>query len=142
MNDEYITPKEAAERKGVSRQTIYSAIARDAIPATRILGRLAVRVADIEFFQPATYGENIRGTIKKGPGRPSKSGGKPRGRAAEGNPATTPEPARCAFITDEGEVFEIPDGPADLGAACAVASEAAFSRFWASPEDEAAWGSS
>lgn len=44
-----------------------------------------------------------------------------------------------AFITDDGEVFEIPDLPNDLGRACAVASDAALQKFWGTPEEEAAW---
>ena len=38
--------------------------------------------------------------------------------------------AFVAFITDDGEVFEIPDLPEDLGRACALASEATFRKFW------------
>lgn len=34
-----------------------------------------------------------------------------------------------AFITDDGEVFEIPDLPEDLGRACALASEATLKKF-------------
>ncbi len=44
-----------------------------------------------------------------------------------------------AFITDDGEVFEIPDLPEDLGRACALASEATLRKFWDTPEEEAAW---
>ena len=44
-----------------------------------------------------------------------------------------------AFITDDGEVFEIPDLPEDLGRACALASEPTFKKFWNTPEEDAAW---
>lgn len=44
-----------------------------------------------------------------------------------------------AFITDDGEVFEIPDLPEDLGRACALASEATLRKFWDTPEEDAAW---
>lgn len=44
-----------------------------------------------------------------------------------------------AFITDDGEVFEIPDLPDDLGRACAVASEATLQKFWDAPEEDEAW---
>ena len=44
-----------------------------------------------------------------------------------------------AFITDDGEVFEIPDLPEDLGRACALASEATLKKFWDTPEEDAAW---
>ena len=44
-----------------------------------------------------------------------------------------------AFITDDGEVFEIPDLPEDLGRACAFASEPTLKKFWDTPEEDAAW---
>lgn len=125
--EDLLTPQEAAQRKGVAVQTIYKAIAESRLPSQRVLGRIGLRPGDVEAYQPGSYGEAKRARRSRGPGRRKTS------QAAE---------SRCAFITDEGEVFEIPDGPTDLGRACAVASEQAFSRFWASPEDEAAWGDS
>lgn len=47
--------------------------------------------------------------------------------------------SKPAFITDDGEVFEIPDLPEDLGRACALASEATLRKFWDTPEEDAAW---
>jgi len=44
-----------------------------------------------------------------------------------------------AFITDDGEVFEIPDLPEDLGHACAFASEPTLKKFWDTLEEHAAW---
>ncbi len=44
-----------------------------------------------------------------------------------------------AFITDDGEVFEIPDLPEDLGRACALASEATLRKFWDTLEEDKAW---
>lgn len=44
-----------------------------------------------------------------------------------------------AFITDDGEVFEIPDLPEDLGRACALASEATLRKFWDTSEEDEAW---
>ena len=35
-----------------------------------------------------------------------------------------------AFVTNDGEVFEIPDLPEDLGHACALASEPTLKKFW------------
>ena len=43
-----------------------------------------------------------------------------------------------AFITDDGEVFEIPDLPEDLGRACVLASEATLMRLWDTSEEDAA----
>ena len=49
------------------------------------------------------------------------------------------QPPVSAFITDDGEVFEIPDLPEDLGHACAFASEPTLKKFWDTPEEDAAW---
>ena len=46
------------------------------------------------------------------------------------------------FTTDDGEVYEIPDLPADLGRATALASEKTLGRLWDTPEKNAAWRSS
>ena len=48
-------------------------------------------------------------------------------------------PAPVTFTTDDGEVYEIPDLPTDLGRATAIASEAALRKFWETPEEDAAW---
>ncbi len=48
-----------------------------------------------------------------------------------------PEPA--AFITNDGEVFLIPDMPEERGLAAYGASETAFSRLWDTPEEDVAW---
>ncbi len=47
------------------------------------------------------------------------------------------EPA--AFVTNEGEVFLIPDLPQEPGLATYHASESAFSRLWDNPQEDAAW---
>jgi len=44
-----------------------------------------------------------------------------------------------AFIANDGEVFEIPDLPEDLGRACALASEATLRKFWDTPQEDEAW---
>ena len=43
------------------------------------------------------------------------------------------------FTTDDGEVYEIPDLPADLSGATAKASESVLAKFWDRPEEDAAW---
>jgi hypothetical protein len=45
------------------------------------------------------------------------------------------------FTTDDGEVYVIPDLPADLGRATALASEQTLRKFWDTPEEEEAWRS-
>lgn len=47
--------------------------------------------------------------------------------------------APVTFTTDDGDVYEIPDLPADVGRATAIASQEVLGRFWNSPEDNAAW---
>lgn len=48
-------------------------------------------------------------------------------------------PSPVTFTTDDGEVYEIPDLPADLSRATARASEAALAKFWDTQEEDAAW---
>ena len=71
MND-YLTPKQAAERKGVSLPTIYKAIERGVLPSERVLDRVAVRIADVDAYQPGSYGGVTRTVRKRGPGRGPK----------------------------------------------------------------------
>ncbi len=71
MND-YLTPKQAAERKGVSVPTIYKAIERGVLPSERVLDRVAVRVADVDAYQPGSYNGVKRTVRKRGPGRGPK----------------------------------------------------------------------
>lgn len=73
MND-YLTPKQAAERKGVSVPTIYKAIERGVLPSERVLDRVAVRVADVDAYQPGSYGGIKRTVRRRGPGRGPKQG--------------------------------------------------------------------
>ena len=67
--DEYITPKKAAEIKGVSVQAIYKAVERGLLPSVRVLDRVALRPADVDAYQPGSY-NGVKRTIKRrGPGR-------------------------------------------------------------------------
>ena len=70
--DEYLTPRQAAEQKGVSVQTIYKAIERGLLPSVRVLDRVALRVADVEAYKPGSYGGVKRTIIRRGPGRSPK----------------------------------------------------------------------
>jgi excisionase family DNA binding protein len=71
VTTQYLTPREAAERKGVAVASIYKAIERGQIPSVRVLGRVALRVGDVEAYQPGSYGENKRDYRPRGPGRPA-----------------------------------------------------------------------
>jgi len=77
-NAVYLTPKEAAEKKGVSVAAIYKAIERGQLSSERVLNRVAVRTADIDAWQPAGYTKEgtQREGVKKERGR---SGGRPFG---------------------------------------------------------------
>lgn len=48
-------------------------------------------------------------------------------------------PAPVTFTTDDGEVYEIPDLPDNLGRATAIASAQTLSKFWEAPTEDAAW---
>lgn len=67
---EYITPRQAAELKGVSVPAIYKAIGRGLLPSVRVLDRIALRPADVDAYQPGSYGGIKRTIIRRGPGRP------------------------------------------------------------------------
>lgn len=67
--DEYLTPKKAAEIKGVSVPTIYKAIERGVLPSVRVLDRVALHRADVDAYQPGSYGGVKRTVIRRGPGR-------------------------------------------------------------------------
>ena len=70
VETEYLTPKEAAERKGVALATIYKAIERGNLPSYRVLGRVAVKASDVDAYTPGSYGDAQRATVRRGPGRP------------------------------------------------------------------------
>lgn len=63
-----LTVPEAAQMKGVSRSAIYGAITDGRLPAVRVLGRLALKEADVQAWQPVKYAN-----------RPGRKGGRPKG---------------------------------------------------------------
>ena len=68
--EEYMTVAEVAEKLSMSRQGVQKAITEGRLPSVRILNKIGVRVADMEAFQPATYGGVQRSHKRRGPGRP------------------------------------------------------------------------
>lgn len=62
MNKNLLTPDEAAKLKGVSRTTIYSAMAQGRLKHTRILGRLAIEKSDLLMWIPIPYSGRRKGT--------------------------------------------------------------------------------
>ncbi len=53
MNIKLLTPAEVAALKGVTRASVYAAIKEERLPATRLLGRVAVRDKDAAAWTPA-----------------------------------------------------------------------------------------
>ena len=47
MTEKLLTAAEAAQLKGVTRTAIYKAIAQDRLPYQRVLGRIALKEADV-----------------------------------------------------------------------------------------------
>lgn len=54
-NTKLLTPLEAAQLKGVSRVAIYAAIREGRLPHRQVLGRIAVREADVVAWQPMPH---------------------------------------------------------------------------------------
>ena len=63
MQPDLLTPAQAAQLKGVSRTTIYSAIAEGRLPCVRVLGRLALEKADVLEWTPRKNAGRPRGII-------------------------------------------------------------------------------
>lgn len=53
--DEYLTPQQAAARKGVAVSTIYKAMQRGHLQRVEKYGRILLREADVEAYQPGSY---------------------------------------------------------------------------------------
>ncbi len=71
--DDYLTPRQAAQRKGVSVPTIYKAIERGSLASVRLLDRVALHVADVDAYEPGSYNGVKRTVKRRGPGRSPKS---------------------------------------------------------------------
>jgi excisionase family DNA binding protein len=84
---DYITVREAAARKGVSVPAIYRAIERGALPSAHVLGRVALRPADVDAYEPGSYGGKTRARRKRGPTKGAKSA---RAARPPGDPPATP----------------------------------------------------
>jgi excisionase family DNA binding protein len=70
--EEYLSPQQAAERKGVAVQTIYKAVSEGRLPSTRILGRIGLSPTDVDAWEPAPYGDREGVKRERGPGRRKK----------------------------------------------------------------------
>lgn len=56
MKEKFLTVAEAARQKGVSRTTIYKAIAEKKLPTIILLGRTALKSRDVTRWQPSKQG--------------------------------------------------------------------------------------
>lgn len=56
MEEVLITPREAAALKGVSRGTVYKAIAEGKLPHSLQLGHIALKKSDVLAWKPGTRG--------------------------------------------------------------------------------------
>lgn len=65
--EDFITPQEAAIRKTVALTTIYGAVKRGELPASRVLGRIALHPADVDRYNPGSYGGIERTRKRRGP---------------------------------------------------------------------------
>jgi excisionase family DNA binding protein len=61
MKIKLLTVAQAAQLKGVKRATIYSAIAQGRLAHQRVLGKLAVREADIRAWMPRPHAGRSKG---------------------------------------------------------------------------------
>ncbi len=61
MDDDLLTPAEAAKFKGVSKTAIYSAIAEGRLKHIRVLGRLAVKKEHLLAWTPVRYAGRPKG---------------------------------------------------------------------------------
>ena len=61
MDNDLLTPKEAARFKGVSRAGVYSAIAEGRLQYIRILGRIAIKREHLLAWTPVRYAGRPKG---------------------------------------------------------------------------------
>jgi excisionase family DNA binding protein len=66
MVEEHITVKQAANRKGVTQSAIYKAIDAGRLPASRILGRFALKPEDVDACEFGSYAGQKRSNKPRG----------------------------------------------------------------------------
>ncbi len=94
----FVSVKEAAQRKGVSLSTIYKAMRAGKLAGVPVLGRTALRLADVEVWTPSAHGGSRR---RKGVPEPARR--LQRLIAEQGvHPVTDPAELRGDFWPDDG----------------------------------------
>jgi len=94
VEEEYLTAKQVAELKHADLSTVYKAIRREELPATKFFGgTVGIKPADAARWEPAGYNGVKRSTKRRGPGRSKKTddgspsqappGGEEQGKQAE-----------------------------------------------------------
>ena len=70
--EELLTVAEAAQRKSVSRATIYIAVAEGRLPHVQVLGRIGLREEDVTSWEPVRRRERLgaKGRGGRPPGTP------------------------------------------------------------------------
>lgn len=52
MDDQFLSVSQVAQLKGVSRNAVYKAVSEKRLPSQQIVGHIALRVADVEAWNP------------------------------------------------------------------------------------------
>lgn len=70
----YISISEAADRRGVTVDTLYKVVRQGKIPSIKLLGKTGVLYSDVEAYPFASWGGVKRAQLKRGhsTGRPKK----------------------------------------------------------------------
>lgn len=78
--EELLTVGEAAKLRGVSRSTVYTAVAGGRLPHVRVLQRIGLRKADVLAWEPITYAGRlgVKGRGGRPPGTPMSQEAKAR----------------------------------------------------------------
>lgn len=63
MKHTYVSVQEAANLKGVSRTTVYKAIAQGLLSAETVMGKTGLRRKDVEGWQPERKTGRRKGTV-------------------------------------------------------------------------------
>lgn len=82
MADDWLTAAEAAQLKGVTRSAVYKAMKQKKLQTERVLGRLALRRAEVEAWKPKERTGRRKGTRMSAEARERISEGQRRRWAA------------------------------------------------------------
>lgn len=75
MHEELLTVAQAAQREGMSRATLYTAISQGRLPAQRVLGKLGLRLEDVQAWRARERKGRRKGTPMSEEGKARISAG-------------------------------------------------------------------